>query len=75
MMVLIADSFYSSFELYETSKPNGLKTWATLELMGNNVKLDPKIHKLIGSQDTMTTADAIAQAETTIWIDELQPAQ
>lgn len=70
MKALIATSFYAEYELYETSDIDGLKDLVKRMANGESVSPDPAIHKLLGSQDDMTTQEAIEAANETIWIDE-----
>jgi hypothetical protein len=75
MKILIASDFYAEFELYETEKPNGLKNWVALSMISPDpIRLDPKVHKLIGSQDDMTAEEATAQADEIIYTSEIAEA-
>lgn len=72
MKALIASSFYAEFELCETESLEDLTTYT--KNMVNGIESEPpKGYKVLGSQDTMTATDAIAQAEATIWTEYLQP--
>lgn len=72
MKVLITSDFYSEYELYETENINGLKNYAALMVLNTpDLELDENKYKLIGNQDTMTTEEAIKQADEIIYIDEI----
>lgn len=69
MKVLIATSFYAEYELCETENLEELKEYAKNMAYGIETE-PPKDCKFLGTHDDISTADAIAQADETIWIDE-----
>lgn len=71
MKILFADSFYSEFELYETSNPEDLKATIKKLVNGEPANIDETQHTIIGSQDDLETDDAINQADETIFSFEL----
>ena len=71
MKILIATDFYAEYELYETDKPEGLKNYISLMLLGSDIELDENKYKLIGNQDTIETQEAIEQADKIIYISDI----
>ena len=71
MKVLVAESFYSDFALFETEDPNGLNHYARLYTLGQEVDCDPETYKMIGCQDTMTAEEAMEEADQVIYLSEL----
>lgn len=72
MKVLITTDFYAEYELYETENINGLKNYVALMVLNTpDLELDENKYKLIGNQDTMTTEEAIEQADEIIYMDEI----
>lgn len=72
MKALITTDFYAEYELYETENINGLKNYVALMVLNTpDLELDENKYKLIGNQDTMTTEEAIKQADEIIYMDEI----
>lgn len=69
MKILVASDFYSEFELYETSDPNGLKD--NIKRLINGEDVDISKHTILGTHDTIDTQEAIAQADKIIYTSEL----
>ena len=67
MKILFADSFYSEFELYETSNPEDLKATIKKLVNGEPADIDETQHKIIGCQYDLETDEAIKQADETIF--------
>ena len=73
MKVLIAADFFTEFELYETSKPNGLKNWVALSLLSAApIYLDPTKYRLIGNHENMTTEEATKRADKIFYTSEIE---
>lgn len=71
MKILIATSFYSEFELYETDDRDDLIKAFTEAENGNPLELDETKHTLLGSHDDISTGDARAAADEIIYDYEL----
>lgn len=69
MKILIAGDFYSEFELYETSDPDGLKD--SIKRLINGEDVDTNKHTILGTHDTINTQEAIAQADEVVFISDL----
>lgn len=70
MKILIATSFYSEYELYDTNDPDGLVK--DIRNMAKGKEVDTSRHKLLGYQDTIDTQEAIAQADKVVFIDNFE---
>ena len=70
MKILIAGDFYSEFELYETSDPDGLKD--SIKRLINGEDVDTSKHTILGTHDTMETQETIKQADKVIYISDFE---
>ena len=70
MRILVASDFYSEFELYETSDPDGLKD--SIKRLINGEDVDTNKHTILGTHDTIETQEAITQADEVIYISDFE---
>ena len=69
MKILLAQEFFTDYELYETSDPELLKHKIALALMGHDVDIKPAV--ILGTQDDMTTEEAEQQADEIIFLSDI----
>lgn len=73
MKIMIVNSFYSEFELYEVPeqfRPDFLDTMA--RLANGEEDEDFPSYTVIGSQDDTETAEALEMADEVIFIEDLE---
>lgn len=67
MIVMIANDFYSEYELYRTDDLEGLKKVTMDYVTSGNADLDPNKYEYLGSQDDTWLEDAQKMADTILF--------
>ena len=73
--VMIANSFYTDYELYRTGDLKDLEDNLTTYFIEGVYNIDQDKHELIGSQDDIDTETALKMADEVIFIDNYAPEE
>ena len=72
MIVLIADAFFTDFELVKTENLDITKERIKDMISGKDVTINDEYYGIIGTMDDMTTKEALDLADETLYIQDFE---